>query len=1173
MIWKILGIEETKDEEQIKNAYRDKLRFVNPEDDQEGFMELRQAYEDAIAFANQIDNPSVGEQEELFQTRKNDVDLWIDKVDRIYEDVALRIDEKKWQVLLKDEVCENLDTELEAGEKLLVYFMSHSNMPQHIWQLVDKRFGYLDSMNQLKEKFPENYLEYVKWQITKPGFIDYNLFDGITNKDVDTYINKIYEAKAASEDKDLQHLQQVIKELKRFDVSHPFAQVEEARCLMIEAEGFDDNAMNNQALDVDTDDKRSMLLADALSIMEELDFEYGENPYIERIYADTLIANKKIDRARSVYEELIERDASNYMAILGVAKCTFLEGNAEDAKEQIEDVLEDRVQDVDALNLLDTVNEVLVEKYEEQIQKEEDPELYYKLGWCYYQQKRFEDGIHLLDGLAEYDEYDYVNLRCRLYLANDNYKLAKPLVEKWLKMIEESVDDGSKEMTKRKNRLSLAHFSLGICAWEESFKNANEEDKDAIGKEVVHYFHTAIEEENNFMVKLSYMEQLARFYIDAKRFEDCILQCNEILEKDRGFFPAYVHRQKAHHELRNAKEVIDDYFACIELYPAYAPPYVFAAEVFYAFDQYDDIEQVLESAKEAGIESDALELYRIRCIHYKDFSKENTEKALKMLVELREKVNAAKPEETDIDDLVEIEREYAILHWDLDNTNMTLSIIDECLKKNPDSTTMLHLKADVLVRERQHKESVEVCKRLVELEPDNLHTKTKLGNCYERIDDTEQAIACYESILQINPEFVPAIRRMMYMYSYLSNDNNDLLLCKKAIDYATKYIELTGSSDGYLERGNLYIDLYRLDEAVADCKKAIELDEEAYYAYNNLGCALLKLRRLEEAILPLEKAIALDPDKDHLPYLNLAECYSLTGEYDKAVQMYREVMRLRPRATHLNRKIADVYKKAKRYADAIDIYKCMLAEVKEEKKKKNLSEKISSGVKGLLTEEDKKEQKLYCEIAEVYHQQGNIEKAKEYYAKVEPGRFLAKRVCAKAISDAAEFYRDNGDLDKADELLQLYQAHSCLDEVDTQDYEHLDFVRATVKFEKGDCQSARKYADRFLEAFLKRQGGEEAILGDERYCRMLVYVLVVMHICAGRVEKAKDYVNRMKPCHLCVTCEYQDCYEYYFALGLIAELEGDIDEAIEQYKRALLYKSTCYNATRHLEKLLETRNI
>ena len=37
----ILGIESTKDERIIKNAYRERLAVTNPEDDPEGFKELR----------------------------------------------------------------------------------------------------------------------------------------------------------------------------------------------------------------------------------------------------------------------------------------------------------------------------------------------------------------------------------------------------------------------------------------------------------------------------------------------------------------------------------------------------------------------------------------------------------------------------------------------------------------------------------------------------------------------------------------------------------------------------------------------------------------------------------------------------------------------------------------------------------------------------------------------------------------------------------------------------------------------------------------------------------------------------------------------------------------------------------------------------------------------------
>ena len=52
-IFEILGIEPTRDEESIRAAYRSRLTSVNPEDDQQGFMRLRGAYEEAVKYAKQ----------------------------------------------------------------------------------------------------------------------------------------------------------------------------------------------------------------------------------------------------------------------------------------------------------------------------------------------------------------------------------------------------------------------------------------------------------------------------------------------------------------------------------------------------------------------------------------------------------------------------------------------------------------------------------------------------------------------------------------------------------------------------------------------------------------------------------------------------------------------------------------------------------------------------------------------------------------------------------------------------------------------------------------------------------------------------------------------------------------------------------------------------------------
>ena len=1165
MIWKILEIEQTKDEEVIKTAYRDKLRYVNPEDDEEGFKELRHAYEEALEYANRDEAEDAhGEaenEEEGHKGRKNEVDLWIDRIDVIYQDVKTRCDESKWDILLHDPVCDDLDTELEAAEKLLVYFMSHVYMPQNIWQLVDKRFAYMDNYDLLKEKFPENYLDYVKWQITSSNFIDFDLFDEKTGSQVDDYINKLYEVKNAADEKDLKRMRTLLNELSRFDVTHPFTQVEEARYLLIKQEK-----------------EGGECAKEALSIMEELDFEYSDNPYIERIYAEALVENKEISKAKTIYETLMEAAPNNYNAMLGKANCVFLEGNAEEAKEQIEDILEDRVQDPDCLALLEKVNISLIKDYEEKLKDNMDRETCFKLGWCYYQQKEFEKGIALLDELGEGEDYDYINLRCRLFLANENYEKAYPLTKKWVDLIEKTDDDDSKEMQKRKNRLSLAHFSVGVCIWELEYQKKEEERDKSEFSNAAFYIEKAISEETNILVKLSYMEQLARFYLVIEEYEKCIEMCNEIIEKDRGFFPAYVHRQKASYELKDAKGVIDDYFACTEIYPGYAQPYILAAEVFYAFEQYDDVENIIKAAKEAGLDSDSLELCRIRSFHYKDFSGENLEEALNDILKLKAKIEGYKDgEETDIEDLAMLEKEIAALYWDMEKPEKALSVIDQYLKENPDNLKMLNMKVDVLSREKQEKEALKICNRLVKLDPDNLYTWVKLGNCLERCGKLKESIDCYQRVLEIDQEFAPALRRLMYVYSYMSNREDDLEKCRKGILYATRYIEVSGSAEGYVERGNLYIDLYELQKAVEDCKEAIELDSEAYYAYNNLGCALLKLRQVEEAVVPLEQAVALDPDKDHLPYLNLAECYILKKEYDKAIHAYEEALRLRPNTDRWREEIAKIYAMKGDYQQAIRIYQKMIERLKADVKQKKLSDKIKFHMSATLTQENERLYELYGNIAEVYHQAGDEEKAVDYYQMsigVKKSYFM-KNKSVEACIKAAEFYRDTGNYRYAEMILDDAMKFCDYTEDNIRKWKQIYFTYATVYFDssvyydfgKKEKDAIEKYAKMYLEELQKGYESEEEWLSDLRYRPSRLYDLAIISICIRDLEKARHYLEQIPDCKCCVMCETCDCFEYYFGMGLVAELEGKKEEAKKLYEKAIQIKGHYPCAKHHLEKL------
>ena len=380
--------------------------------------------------------------------------------------------------------------------------------------------------------------------------------------------------------------------------------------------------------------------------------------------------------------------------------------------------------------------------------------------------------------------------------------------------------------------------------------------------------------------------------------------------------------------------------------------------------------------------------------------------------------------ETDIEDLAELEREYAVLHWDLDEVNQTFGIVNAYLEEHPDSDTMRLFKVDLCLRESAGKEALRIAKQLAKEQPDDLSRKMKLGACYETLDYTDKAIKVYNEILEKTADYVPAIRRLMYVYSYKSNRYKDLYLCRKGIEYADRMIELTDSAEAYLEKGNLQIDLYELEGAVDSCRKAIERNQEAYYAYNNLGCALLKLRRVEEAVAPLLQAVELDPDREPLPYMNLAECYSLLKEYDKAIEMYERALQFRPKSERVKEDIAKLQVKKRDYDKAVVYYKNRIKAI--------TSQHTGKGIlfwKRMDIQEEELLLSLYCDIADVYRQAGKDDRAEAYYEKVierwkSP---LKAKISCEHLADVAEYYRDKGELKKAENIVRkAYQR--CSDE-------------------------------------------------------------------------------------------------------------------------------------------------
>ena len=87
----------------------------------------------------------------------------------------------------------------------------------------------------------------------------------------------------------------------------------------------------------------------------------------------------------------------------------------------------------------------------------------------------------------------------------------------------------------------------------------------------------------------------------------------------------------------------------------------------------------------------------------------------------------------------------------------------------------------------------------------------------------------------------------------------------------------------------------RLDEAIAECQKAIETDPEFGNPYNDIGAYLIQLSRFDEAIPWLEAAtLAPRYESPHFPRLNLGRAYLAKQMYSKALEEFQAALAIQP---------------------------------------------------------------------------------------------------------------------------------------------------------------------------------------------------------------------------------------------------------------------------------------
>jgi len=1104
-VFNILEIQETKDESIIKAAYRKKLLVTNPEDDPEGFKLLREAYEEAIRL-------SKIEEEEKEDTP---VSRWIEKVDSLYRSLSRRNNIDAWEELFQEEVCRNFDTFEEVRDALLLYLMDHFRLSFDIWELINNTYHLPEIKEELYEKFPINFIDFVIRAPEADKWFDYKLFEGKEDGDVDEFINCYYALRRMNDTKEYGEFHKVLDTIEKTNLWHPYLDVEK----MI-------YYMNSNELET------------AKEIGQKLMERKYDNLFIKYYLMLLTMESGDIEKAYKEAEEIIKESPRHYGARKAVYKYFYKKGDYKQSKEKLLELLEEWSYDQSLIEDLQKVNEHLIEIYKEQIEKEpENKKLKLELGWSLFQNNLFEECLNLIKDMELDDKiyYEYYNLMTRNYMVMENYEQAYPYAKIWLEeilKIKEKIKDKddadiSDENKKIIRRLSLAYYFIAKCYYHFS---KSKTDENYIDK-CIEYYDLAIETETNEGDLLKFLCEKAQLYLELGKNELCVDVCDRIISKDSGYFLAYVYRQEAFYNLKMGREVLDDYYKAVEIYDGYPKIYILAVKVLIIFERYEEAKRVLDKAKEAGIKSNELAYQELRIKRIKATTKEEKREIADEIKKLYDKVQKEKTEQeekngqeivNDIEDSSVLLYELSFCYYEMDEFDLALKAINERLKVS-DDVSSIELKGDILYYLKKYKEAINVFKKLINDCPNYYYGYYVTGYCYEELNNDQKALEYYLKTVELEPEHSYVNHKIKDIYrrwynKYFKREHYEL-----AVKHAKRQVEIQPNGYYYNELGLIYSDGYEMEKAIEAFKKAVEYDKEDMYPYNNIGWSYKVLGNFDEAYKYYQLALKYCTTNELITHRNLSTYYMVVGEFEKTIELYEEIYEKTENSDFLEY-IAYVYVRLKNWEMALAYYK----------RKLDIDKNYVN--------------QYWLDVGYLYSCKGDNKNAIKFYKKgifqdvigSEPYRYMGDHIfwLLRDYKKALKYYK------KAYMYFEYYN-------YDNVYFEELTECILYVLKILGKEKLAKKYFEKTLDYINRKFNSLDSWLNNPNERKERLYYMASWHLSLGEYEKAKEYVEQMKKCLSCQRCSFLKCAKLYFIEGLFLEAEQDYHSALEKYQIAL----------------------
>ncbi|GKX67054.1 tetratricopeptide repeat protein [Inconstantimicrobium mannanitabidum] len=847
--WSILGIDPTKDKALIKQAYMEKLSVFHPEDDPEGFKKLRAAYEALIK--------SVDEEEEPKEIDFSPEGIWMHRVEELYNDFELRIDEENWRQLLQDPVCFQLDSSEDISNRLLTYFMDYFYIPQKVWIVLDEHFHWLDREEELKENFPENFITFVVNSIKYSDDIRYDSFSIEEGKDYENFISLYYQMQRAFNNRDDMEKEEfentmndLLEQIEALGIIHPDFIITKIRY----------NLMTNK-------------IEEARELGEDLIEQYPEDYRVYFAVAEVEWRSDNIEKAKELYEKVIATVPNHIGATKGLGDCYSKLKDYEKAKDYYIEVSERYPYDEYISQCIYSTNCELVEYYKEKLKESpEETGIKFSLAWTLFEINKYEEckqvGIEISPG--EDDKYQYYDLMGRCSSSLKQYEEALSYFDKWL----EDEPENSYVLNNKGYQLQCLGRTEEALECYEKGLNTNPESI-------------------NLIVRKAYL------LTELERYDEAIDLCDRGIEIDSGVAHLYLYKAKALYNTGRYREAIDNCESEISIYPYFVDTYLIEIKIYFEVGQNEAVLDIIKRVEELQLNNDEILLYKIRTLRKIEKYSEAKELCLDILKD--------DPKNEDVN------YELAIVLACEGNFEKAIKFMNASIEANPSEMYKYYSRAMMYVDLNEDYEAIEEYDYIISKVPDDGEAYRRKADIYRRLGKEKEAIEAYKRTLEVDPKDEYSNNELGEIYS----DSGDY---QTAVHYFTKQLEVSESEYYYINRGLAYASMDNIDKAKADYEKAIAICPDSYSAYNNIGCIYKDNKEYSKAIEYFEKSVEIEPTFEK-GYKNIAKCYVNMDKLEEAIKAYTRGIEAVPNSESLYYERGRIYKKLEKFDKTVEDYK------------------------------------------------------------------------------------------------------------------------------------------------------------------------------------------------------------------------------------------------------------